>query len=80
MLVVAQYASQTFAPHGLHGNTVGEAVALVGTAGVKIEPGLERLARLRNNVNSPVSGEALHRCNCPLAQPAISGKKRQELR
>ncbi len=66
----------------INGRFAGQRVkfAFISVWGLKIEPGLKGLARLRNNVNSPVSGEALHRRNCPFAQPAISGKKRQEFR
>ncbi len=48
VLVVGENSGQTLAAHGLHGNAVGEAVALVGTAGIKIEPG-QKLPRERRS-------------------------------
>ena len=45
VLVVGENSGQTLAAHGLHGDAVGEAVALVGTASIKIEPGQNCLGK-----------------------------------
>ena len=41
MPVVSQYAGQALAPHSLHGNAIGQTVALVRAGTVQIKPGLK---------------------------------------
>jgi hypothetical protein len=37
MMVVGQHLGETHLMHGVHGNTINEAVRLISTAGVKIQ-------------------------------------------
>ncbi len=69
---------QALAPHGLHRNTVGEAVALVGTAGIEIEPGPKRFMTLRNDAHGVIGKQLAHGLHSAVSKPAIPGKERQQ--
>ena len=61
MPVVGKCLSDTFAAHGLHGNTIGQAVAFVGTSIVERQSVKEGTPALRNDVDIEIVLEMKHR-------------------
>ena len=79
MVVVGEHVGQPFPAHGLHGNAIGEAVALVGTSGVKIEARQKRLMALRDDTHGIVRKDLPHGLHGVVSKPAITRKKCEDL-
>src|SRR5438552_2841208 len=64
MPVIGQRFGHAFAPHGLHGNAIRQAVAFVGPRIVEAEAIEERSPALRNDANVGIILELQHGAAC----------------
>lgn len=66
-------------PHWLHGNTIRETVAFIGTGGVELKARLKRLTALGKDENARIAFQLANGFNGSATQPKTTSEKRKEL-
>lgn len=80
MAIIRKHSGEVFPAHGLHGNTIREAIAFIWTGFVQLYAINERPASLRNDADVGIGEELLNGAASLLAKPYVVRTERQEFR